>query len=157
MQIRIIMDTITSRADRIVRSVCSRLRYPADIQLVVQTEVGGSAGVVASLSQFLCTDLQTLPQLIRVVSIGQQLPQIQSLFCYWLTVSQQGQVDVAGIETKRQTAGLLKCPCKCSGKWSDKGLLHMFDAPYSMEAGGFQNCMNNVSCWNILLNLHKFH
>ena len=76
MQFRIVMDTITSRADRIDRSVCSRLGYPADIQLVVQTEVGGSAGVVASLSQFLCTDLQTLPQLVRAVSIGQQLPPV---------------------------------------------------------------------------------
>lgn len=70
-----------------------------NVQLVVQAEVSGRAGVVVFLLEFLCTDLQTLPHLVGSVSIRQQFASTDQVLGYRLAVPQQCQVDVTRVET----------------------------------------------------------
>ncbi len=53
---------------------------------------------------FVCsTDLQTLPHLVRPVSIGQQISSSDLMISYRLPVSEQGQVDVQNPVAKQLT------------------------------------------------------
>ncbi len=58
----------------------------------------------AGVFVFVCsTDLQTLPHLVRPVTIGQQISSSDLMISYRLLVSEQGQVDVTRVKSCCQT------------------------------------------------------
>ncbi len=66
----------------------------------------GRAGVFV----FVCsTDLQTLPHLVRPVTIGQQISSSDLMISYRFAVSEQGQVDVTRVKSCYQTTHIWSC------------------------------------------------